>query len=1231
MTRGVERRSAVAAALLLAALAVAAPAASVSGREPTEPRFLSESSAGGPNTTQSLTLAPNAVTVTGFSDTVVLSGLDNPTAVRFASDGRIFVAEKSGLIKVFSSITATTPTVFADLSTRVHNFWDRGLLGMTLDPNFPTQPYVYVLYAYDHILGSTATGPRWGTAGVIDDPCPTPPGPTTDGCTVSGRLSRLTAAGNVMTGTEQVLIEDWCQQYPSHSIGSLEFGPDGALYASGGDGASFDFADYGQAGGTLPNTTNPITPKNVCGDPPVPVGGTQVASTGEGGALRSQDLRTRGSTGSGPVDSYLSTVLADAPAVYYRLNEASGTAAADASPNGRTGTYSGTLTLGATGLLTGDPSKAVTLTNGQVDVPSSVNPWSGDFTLEAWVKPNQVATWGAIFSRETYNVNGIRFGQQGGRFAVWTSESGGSMEIGGGNVVAGTTYHVVATRAGSTYRLYVNGNEVATGTGTMVAPAAGGRFGSTGGAPFKGVLDEAAMYTTALSAARVAAHYAAGIGGVAPTAPDPVTLDGAILRLDPATGAARAGNPLAGDPDPNAARIIAEGLRNPFRFTFRPGTNELWIGDVGWGVWEEIERLVSPTAAVANFGWPCYEGAGTLPSYGGVGICQNLIGSGGVTGPYYTYDHDVKVVAGESCPTGSSSITGITFYQGGNYPSAYANALFFTDHSRNCIWAMKAGANGLPSTSNIETFVAAAGNPVDLKIGPGGDLFYVDLEGGAIHRIKYASGNAAPTASFTATPNSGQAPLTVQFNAGASSDPENGTLAYSWDLDGNGTYGDATGVTTSRTYTAVGTVTVGLRVTDPGNATGTTTRTVTVGNDPPVPVIDNPTTLTTWKVGDTVTFSGHATDAQDGTLAASRLSWTLVLNHCPSNCHPHDQGTFPGVASGTFVAPDHEYPSSLELKLTATDSSGASATTSVVIQPQTVDLQFASSPSGAQVTIGGFTGTAPFTRTVILGSINSITTASPQTIGGTSYTFGSWSDNGAQTHNVTAPAGGAAYTATFSAAPPPTGYRATVLADSPLAYYRLNEASGATATDSSPNGRNGTYAGTLTRGTTGLLVNDADKAITLSNGRVDLPTAVNPWNGNFTIEAWVKPSQVSAWAAILSRETYQATGFRLGQQGNRWGFWTTQSGGTVQVLGGTVVSGQTYHIAVTRSGTTYRLYVNGVELANGTGTLVAPTGGGSWGTVGGAPFKGVLDDVAVYGTTLSAARIAAHYAAGRGT
>src|SRR5512134_2623692 len=98
----------------------------------------------------------------GFQQSTVFTGLTNPTAIAFAQDGRVFVAEKSGLIKVFDNLADTTPTIFADLRTNVHNFWDRGLLGLELHPAFPEAPYVYVLYTMDAAIGGTP--PRWGTA-----------------------------------------------------------------------------------------------------------------------------------------------------------------------------------------------------------------------------------------------------------------------------------------------------------------------------------------------------------------------------------------------------------------------------------------------------------------------------------------------------------------------------------------------------------------------------------------------------------------------------------------------------------------------------------------------------------------------------------------------------------------------------------------------------------------------------------------------------------------------------------------------------------------------------------------------------------------------------------------------------------------------------------------------------------------------------------------------------------
>src|SRR4029450_5370066 len=114
-----------------------------------------------------------------------------------------------------------------DCTPSGHNCGDRGLLGLALDPNFPASPYVYVLYAYDfNPVAASASPPqptRWGTAGVYADPCPSPPGATADGCVVMGRLSRLTAAGNTMTGSEQGLIEDLGPQYPSDLNRALSF------------------------------------------------------------------------------------------------------------------------------------------------------------------------------------------------------------------------------------------------------------------------------------------------------------------------------------------------------------------------------------------------------------------------------------------------------------------------------------------------------------------------------------------------------------------------------------------------------------------------------------------------------------------------------------------------------------------------------------------------------------------------------------------------------------------------------------------------------------------------------------------------------------------------------------------------------------------------------------------------------------------------------------------------
>lgn len=113
-----------------------------------------------------------------------------------------------------------------------------------------------------------------------------PPGATVDGCVASGRLARLTVNTDTNTmSSQQVLINDWCQQFWSHSIGGIGFGADGSLYMSAGDAASYSEADYGQRG--YPDV-------NPCGDPPGGVGAVLTPPTTEGGSLRSQDYETTG-------------------------------------------------------------------------------------------------------------------------------------------------------------------------------------------------------------------------------------------------------------------------------------------------------------------------------------------------------------------------------------------------------------------------------------------------------------------------------------------------------------------------------------------------------------------------------------------------------------------------------------------------------------------------------------------------------------------------------------------------------------------------------------------------------------------------------------------------------------------------------------------------------------------------------------------------------------------------
>jgi hypothetical protein len=123
--------------------------------------------------------------------------------------------------------------------------------------------------------------------------------------------------------------------------------------------------------------------------------------------------------------------------------------------------------------------------------------------------------------------------------------------------------------------------------------------------------------------------------------------------------------------------------------------------------------------------------------------------------------------------------------------------------------------------------------------------------------------------------------------------------------------------------------------------------------------------------------------------------------------------SFPGVSSGTFSAPDHEYPSYLELQLSAVNALGIPGIASVALLPRTVSLAFTSSPPGLTLDAGSGGETTPFSKTVIVGSANTVSAPARQHLAGKTYLFRSWSDGDSATHLVHAPPAPAGYTAIF--------------------------------------------------------------------------------------------------------------------------------------------------------------------------------------------------------------------------
>jgi hypothetical protein len=151
------------------------------------------------------------------------------------------------------------------------------------------------------------------------------------------------------------------------------------------------------------------------------------------------------------------------------------------------------------------------------------------------------------------------------------------------------------------------------------------------------------------------------------------------------------------------------------------------------------------------------------------------------------------------------------------------------------------------------------------------------------------------------------------------------------------------------------------------------------------------------------------------------MTWQVDFLHDDGNPHFHPVMPPTIEPSGSFTAaPDIETSPNVAYRITlsATDSSGLTATTTVLVQPNKVNITLDTVPSGLKVSLDGNAAvTAPFTFTGVVGVYRSISALSPQSLGGKSYAFDSWSDGLAATHTITTPAANTTFSATFHEVP----------------------------------------------------------------------------------------------------------------------------------------------------------------------------------------------------------------------
>ncbi len=461
---------------------------------------------------------------------------------------------------------------------------------------------------------------------------------------------------------------------------------------------------------------------------------------------------------------------------------------------------------------------------------------------------------------------------------------------------------------------------------------------------------------------------------------------GKMLRIN-SDGTIPSDNPFFGSATGNNRAIWALGLRNPFTFAFQPGTGRMFINDVGQNTWEEINDGI----AGSNYGWPVNEGPTS---------------QSGFRSPIFAYGHGISGSTG--CAIAGGAFYNPTTQQ---FPAEYTGDYFFADLCSG--WIRRFDSTGGAATG----FATGISAPVDLKVSSGGSLFYLARGSGSNTGVVFeirSTSSLAPSISVhpvdETVPVGSPATFSVQANGES-------PLGYQWQRNQVNIPGATSSFYTlpSAQSSDSGALFRSIVSNSFGTATSNEARLTVLANQAPTATITQPSPGTLFSGGQTINFAGTGTDPEDGNLQPSAFTWSIYLHH-DSHTHPALQPTS-GITSGSFVVPNTGETSAnvfYRIHLTVVDSGLIPHSVSRDVSPRTATITLATSPSGLQVTLDGQPQLAPVSVLGVVGMIRTIGAPSPQTQKGRPVlAFTSWSDGGAQSHNIVTPATNTTYTARF--------------------------------------------------------------------------------------------------------------------------------------------------------------------------------------------------------------------------